>query len=292
MNHRWIFVWLAVFLVACSSPSTSGKNSNSTSDAGQDAVSGDTVSGDTWSDTPATDTGDTANMGDTAQCACSTQSTCCDGCQPTNMGEDCDDGLTCTLGTTCQADGTCAGATASPCDDQVDSPDCQVATCDEVAGCTVQNAHEGFDCQKEGIRDATCHDGQCQGTVCTCDADDACCDGCVPIHQGDACDDGDPDTGNDVCTDGTCTGTPCTCTDGACCDGCLPLPVDTVCGDMVDDTDVCDPNDNTVIIYRQFFQACDGVSPDCGSHTVAVDQVGDCRGSNTCQWTGEYYECI
>lgn len=125
-------------------------------------------------------------------CECDQAGPCCDGCWAINRGEACDDGLHCTMGTTCQPDGECAGATASPCDELLAAPECQQATCDEVAGCSIQNIHEGFACDDGNARtvEDRCVRGQCVGTPCECD-EGACCDGCWFLDAGTVCETGD-----------------------------------------------------------------------------------------------------
>ena len=141
-------------------------------------------------------------------CTCTGETECCDGCEPINAGDACDDGLECTLGTTCQDDGTCAAATSSPCDAQLEHPDCQVATCDEVAGCSSMPAREGFECgtPAEGTYDGVCESGVCVGQQqCECtEADGPCCDGCLFKPQGTEC--GVSESGGIACNIGECGG--------------------------------------------------------------------------------------
>jgi len=46
----------------------------------------------------------------------------------------------------------------------------------------------------------------CRRCNCTCDEETLCCDGCLPVHQGMACNDDDPDTVSERCRGGECTG--------------------------------------------------------------------------------------
>ena len=46
----------------------------------------------------------------------------------------------------------------------------------------------------------------CRRCNCTCDEENLCCDGCLPVHQGMACNDNDPDTVSERCRGGECTG--------------------------------------------------------------------------------------
>lgn len=232
-----------------------------------------------------------ANQADTtARCTCHTTDACCDGCQPVNVGESCDDASECTLETTCQPDGTCGGSTGSPCDELLTEPQCQAASCDDVLGCTVQNTRQGLACEAEGIRDGRCDNGACKGTVCTCDVENECCDGCVSLNEGEACDDGNDATGLDSCRSGVCRGDACECSEGECCDGCHFLTRDTVCDDEpVSNERVCVPGSPEGFRYVFTHQACDGTSPVCGTHTTTKDgDISLCQSSATCYKHPQY----
>lgn len=56
----------------------------------------------------------------------------------------------------------------------------------------------GCGCDPDGVSCAAC--------TCTCSETSDCCDGCVPVHEGQACDDGDPATTLDTCRAGLCVG--------------------------------------------------------------------------------------
>ena len=60
----------------------------------------------------------------------------------------------------------------------------------------------------EEVCQCGCQDDRsaCRRCNCTCDEEDLCCDGCLPIHQGIACNDNDPDTVSERCLEGECTG--------------------------------------------------------------------------------------
>lgn len=178
--------------------------------------------------------------------------------------------------------GECAD---SPCDELIEHPQCKQATCDDLLGCSFQNIREALSCDAPGIRDGRCQAGQCTGTICTCDTETECCDGCLPINDGAACDDGDPATGADACQAGQCVGEPCECSEGACCDGCFLLERDTVCDDEpARSYNVCDGT--TRYKYAKDFLACDGVSSECDdSHTIQVvsDQGGGCYNGKLCR---------
>lgn len=236
---------------------------------------------------------DDANQADTtARCTCHTTDACYDGCQPVNVGESCDDASECTLKTTCQPDGTCGGATGSPCDELLTEPQCQAASCDDVLGCTVQNTRQGLPCEAEGIRDARCDAGECKGTVCTCDAENECCDGCLPLNEGEACDDGDARSVDDTCTAGVCAGTPCQCDEETeCCDGCFFVARDTQCSDTLIGVRQECTGQTTYNRFRRY-PACTGESSDCSpdhliekmteGHQCSIGQI--CNENGLCKW--------
>ena len=217
---EWLIIVALVVVSGCSDPDTASKSKDE-GDLDDDAALSDIVD-----DTAPADS-DAAGDGD--GCVCSQVSACCDGCNALGVGEPCDDGLECTLDTTCQNNGTCAGSTGTPCDAQMTEPQCQAASCDEVAGCVVENAREGFECD-DGDDDTfgdVCASGICQGEPCKCSGESACCDGCKIIAaDGDTCDDGNASTGRDTCQGGACVGEVCECdtTTNPCCDGCMWLP--------------------------------------------------------------------
>ena len=151
-------------------------------------------------------TGATLDMG--SDCTCSTVDDCCDGCNPIDAGTACDDGLDCTLDTTCQDDGTCGGSTGSPCNAQLEHPDCQAAMCDEVAGCSTAPTREGLECSTPGpgTFDGICQAGVCVGQQsCECSTDDGpCCDGCHIQPAGTEC--GTSESNGVSCNIGECGG--------------------------------------------------------------------------------------
>ena len=201
---------------------------------------------------------------------------CCDGCDAVDVGEACDDGLDCTLETRCTDLGYCGDADASPCDDQVDHADCVASSCDELEGCSFEHIRQGLDCETDTddlrVIDGTCQAGECVGTTCTCDAESACCDGCVPIEEGEACDDGDEWTIDETCQEGQCVGVELECDDAdPCCDGGFFVEADTICDDEAVDgyMDCAGPN---VRVSIEVFKACSGDSAQCTEdHTVEVE---------------------
>ncbi len=268
---------LFLFIAACS-----GEDSASNQHTGERDVADFDASED------AAETEDAAD-----RCTCNTTDACCDGCQPTNVGQVCDDARECTLSTTCQPDGTCGGATGSPCDELLTEPQCQAASCDDVLGCTVQNTRQGLPCEADGIRDARCDAGECKGTVCTCDAENECCDGCLPLNEGEACDDGNPRSVDDTCTAGVCAGTPCQCDEETeCCDGCFFVARDTQCSDQsIASYAECTGYNTYRRIYRR--PACTGESSECTndyyvdiySQHESTCSVGTiCKGNGLCKF--------
>ncbi len=131
-------------------------------------------------------------------CTCFAQNDCCDGCHPVNEGGDCNDGLLCTVGT-CKT-GVCEG--------ELILGNCLIdGVCFEMGAENPQNV----------------------------------CQICRPIFDaenwsnadnGSQCDDGDPNTSNDICTEGQCLGTQsgCECAgENTCCDGCNYINEDQPC---------------------------------------------------------------
>lgn len=177
-------------------------------------------------------------------CTCTGETECCDGCDPINASAACDDGLECTLGTTCQDDGTCGASTGSPCDAQLEHPDCQIAMCDEVAGCQVMNAREGFACStpSPGTYEGLCESGVCVGQKqCECSE-----------------------------------------VDGPCCDGCLLQPMGHVC-DQAGATIGCDGACDGDIVTKRISYTCDGSTLECGTTPVLIEESRQpCPSSNRC----------
>lgn len=249
---RILIIFLLLLFAACSGEDSAPNQHHSERDVADFDASEDT-----------SETEDASQADTTARCVCDTTDACCDGCQPVNVGKSCDDSRECTLSTTCQSDGTCGGATGSPCDELLTEPQCQAASCDDVLGCTVQNTRQGLVCEVDGIRDGRCDSGACKGTVCTCDVENECCDGCVSLNEGQACDDGNPRSVDDTCTAGVCAGTPCQCdVETECCDGCFFVARDTQCSDrMIYDPRTCTGQQTYIVHYQ--YPACTGDSSVC-----------------------------
>lgn len=176
-------------------------------------------------------TGATLDMG--SDCTCSTVDDCCDGCNPIGADAACDDGLDCTLDTTCQDDGTCGGSTGSPCDAQLEHPDCQAAMCDEVAGCSTAPTREGLECSTPG---PGTFDGICQAGVCV---------------------------GQQQCE--------CSVEDGPCCDGCHIQPAGHVC-DTAGATIGCNGECGGEIVTNRISFVCDGTTLDCGTDPRLIEE--------------------
>lgn len=295
MIRMMLISLLALAVVGCTD-GTAQPDPTERRDAGTDSA--DTTSPDAGdpdaSDTDTTDTTDTdhgdpqADVGDTDttdDCACEdADSPCCDGCEATNVGEECDDGLDCTLGTVCTDDGVCGDPDGSPCDDEVEHPDCMAAECDETEGCSYEPIREDLDCTADGIQPGTgqCDDGKCVGTPCECDTDDECCDGCMGINEGEACD------GVDYgmhCDSGECVEAPCNCdnTDDPCCDGCHWTEGE-VCGSTVErsciESGLCG-GDYERVMCDQICQSeddyeCSRLNEQCETETASCDDHLEC----------------
>lgn len=283
---------IALIVMVCALAAGCGQGSSGTSEPADTGSPNDAVS-----DTAPDNQADTGHTDDT--CICSNDGPCCDGCQPTNVGQDCDDDQSCTLGTTCQDDGTCGGATGTPCDDEITSPQCQQAMCDETEGCTVEAVREGLPCDDGDPQtyDDECRSGSCQGTPCECDTENTCCDGCRPRNEGASCDNGDNIDDNASCNaSGECVEDPCNCSDAddQCCDGCHWMKgvscysstqssscASTQCGGTINKQVcdvVCSPEDNW---------SCSGdVVENCRMETET------CSSTNSCQKVADdFYDC-
>lgn len=201
---------LAVIFAACSDDASDRAHLVDTPDAAESDSGADAEVADVSTNVDALDDAGEPDAGADA-CTCATVDGCCDGCEPINPGDACDDGLTCTLGTTCQSDGTCGASTSSICDNRLDEPQCQSISCDEITGCSyVENIREGFECDDDDNQtyDDECVRGACLGSPCECLGESACCDGCFAINEGGSCNDGDEWTSPDQCLAGACQGEP------------------------------------------------------------------------------------
>ena len=146
-------------------------------------------------------------------------------CLPTPVPVDCDDGVDCTADSCDVTDGACVFDNL--CDDGNDctADICSTGECTfpPVSGCLFPPVADGELCDDgdPATFDDVCTAGQCGGTldlcygvVCqpldqchvagTC-TDGVCDDPAAPDNT--PCDDGDPDTSDDVCTGGVCAGT-------------------------------------------------------------------------------------
>lgn len=269
---------LLLFVAACSGEDSAPNQHHGERDVVDFDVSEDAAEAD-----------DASQTDDASTCVCHTTDACCDGCNPVNVGKSCDDARECTLSTTCQTDGTCGGSTGSPCDELLTEPQCQAASCDDVLGCAVQNTRQGLACEVAGIRDGRCDNGACKGTACTCDVESECCDGCLPLNEAKACDDGNPRSVDDTCTAGVCAGTLCQCdTVTACCDGCFFVAKNTQCSDQsIASYSECTGHDTYRDIYRR--PACTGESSECtNDYYVNVYSRNEytCSGGMVCKGNG------
>lgn len=123
-------------------------------------------------------------------CTCTGISECCDGCFVKNEFQECNDGNFCTENTICQSNGVCGNGREKNCDYILTDSQCQNAICDN-------NQRR---CYIESIND------------------------------GEACDNQNPNDGQDRCTNGICVGESCICGEiNDCCDGCFPKNEDGGC---------------------------------------------------------------
>ncbi|MBL91152.1 MAG: hypothetical protein CMH56_04975 [Myxococcales bacterium] len=169
---------------------------------------------------------------------------------PAQFGTACNDGNFCTVEDYCSA-GHCIGA---PKDCSVDGNACQAGTCNPANGnCDVVSMPNGLACESSDpcTSAATCQEGACT------DLETATrCGVCEGIALGDACDDGNACTENDVCVLGAggakiCMGYEKNCTqDSSACDLGACDPVDGTCkvygvplGGSCFDDNACTEND-------------------------------------------------
>ncbi len=138
-------------------PDPGDGGSDQDGDLGWDGGDGDRDAGEDDGGDGDSDSGDTL-------CICTEVNTCCDGCNPRDIGVVCDSGLTCAINSTCSENGICRGV--SPCEALNPQPECNAATCNEEAGCVWIPIREGFECTPpEGFTVAHCVAGQCTGTT-------------------------------------------------------------------------------------------------------------------------------
>ena len=122
---------------------------------------------------------------------------------------------------------------------------CRKAVCGDSGVCEWENASDETSCDDGDLCTTTdsCQAGACIGDALTCESDNPCivleCQsdiGCVDTGkaEGNACDDSNDCTADDLCAEGVCTGTPvCQCeTDEDCADN----------GNLCDGTPICQNN--------------------------------------------------
>ena len=155
---------------------------------------------------------------DTAKCGCTSDAICAgltDACNTGRCdpatgkcyaepleGQSCDDGEPCTWGDVCHATGamaTCSGVT-SFCSD---GKECTQDICDGFGGCLFAikagRCYIGGICYNEGQTNPTNPCQRCESGLSW------------KSNDGGSCDDGQPQTTDDVCLGGKCVGTPYTC---------------------------------------------------------------------------------
>jgi len=206
-----------------------------------------------------------------------------------NEGSKCSDGSLCTAKDSC-IQGKCTGV-AVACDDGnvCTDDDCDVAvSCTHLPGAAVA-CDDGDACTIA----ETCKGGACvPGKARSCDDSNACtADICDPVSaclhivlSGDACDDADVCSIDDICVQGACKGTPKDCADNDPCtsDPCLPgsgcdhVPAS---GMTCDDGSFCTKPD-----ICQAGTCTAGVSIDCSDGndctTDTCDPLAGCKHAN------------
>ncbi len=125
---------------------------------------------------------DGGSAADDAGCLCSDTTSCCDGCDPINEGQPCDDGLFCN-GTEVCSEGECASSS---------DPPCNGGECSEQAGGTCCDAETDQACGSEGGLWSVDACGNEIELLDPCDGDNQQCGdgacGCAPGWLGEACD--------------------------------------------------------------------------------------------------------
>jgi len=127
-------------------------------------------------------------------------------------GTSCADSDLCDGEETCREE-NCVSGTALNCDDE---NICTDDSCNPLAGCQHVNNNSPCDDEDACTVNDTCSEGICVGSsLLDCDDLNICtndsCDsetGCIHTNNNLPCDDGNPNTENDVCVNGTCIGTP------------------------------------------------------------------------------------
>jgi peptidoglycan/xylan/chitin deacetylase (PgdA/CDA1 family) len=215
-----------------------------------------------------------------------------DGLSYAEEGADIDDGNPCTDDSCLAADGVTHENNDAQCDDE--NPDTGNDTCLDglCTGTAIQCAAGKF-LQDNGVCYLCNEDGSAyepggvpldDGNVCT----DSQCDpetGVLVTYNSAECDDGDPDTVEDMCVDGACLGVTMVCPadeyfeqDGACllCDEYGTGYEED--GDPVDDGDECtdDACDKDLgVVHTDNTAPCDDGNPDTGNDTCFE---GECEG--------------
>jgi hypothetical protein len=217
-------------------------------------------------------------------CRCGGVNDCCDGCNPRNVGQGCDDGLFCTAATTCSAQGACVGQ-ARDCAAELGVTTCDRASCDEEADACASSpdpAKVGQGCED----DAFCTVGT------TCQVDGACGGGrardCADAQTDDQCQDAPTcDEGADACVITPArVGEPCEdglfCVDGSVCqpEGLCGGGEAYDCGEadepQCQSAPVCDEGrDRCVAASAHEGEACDDGNP-LSAYDACV--AGRCRG--------------
>ena len=195
---------------------------------------------------------------------------------PTGDGTSCGDGNACNGDEVCQA-GQCQGGGPISCEGL--GP-CTVASCDPDVGCVYEPVEAPCDDDNPCTQGDACEDGSCEGgeNFCGCETDKDCLDWGDPCEDPWVCvDEGcqPADDGPVVCDDGN------DCTTESCEDGeCVFEPDE---GASCDDGEPCTWDDECVE------GSCEGTPADCDDGNPCTDgdvcspETGECvTGLNTC----------
>jgi hypothetical protein len=223
-------------------------------------------------------------------------------------GSVCDDGDPCTTDDVC-TNGTCVG---TPLDCASLDTDCAEGVCNPTTGtCEAQPTNEGGACDDGDLCTTAdlCSNGVCLGLPVDCSGLDdplnclaGVCDPgsgtCITedAPEGNACDDGDLCTSDDVCSNGLCLGTPLDCSaldDPAACQTGVCNPSTGACeAQIAPDGAFCDDGDLCTVDDICSNSVCRGVPVDCSglddswSIGVCDPQSGQCVAAPDCNMNG------
>eukprot|EP01060_Flectonema_neradi_P009436 TRINITY_DN1671_c2_g3_i1.p1 TRINITY_DN1671_c2_g3~~TRINITY_DN1671_c2_g3_i1.p1 ORF type:complete len:6512 (+),score=1571.45 TRINITY_DN1671_c2_g3_i1:146-19681(+) len=240
---------------------------------------------------------------DNSNSQCATTRCVNDQCVSTNLPDNtpCNDGNTLSFPDTCKS-GVCSGTELCAGVICQSSGVCRIAgVCEPLTGkCSNPTENDGVTCDdgNPNTMDDKCVGGvcigsdKCQGVTCiasdschgvgTCNPSTGLCSD-PPLAANTPCDDGDPQTSNDVCGSGTCSGSV-VCGDGKRCDSPGPCKAASCSGNTCSPRNIADGtpcNDNDVLTENDVCKegVCVGVNPCANS---VCPSNGQCYLPGTC----------